>query len=659
MSITNVYSLLPGEVLEPGGPTGLGDYSPNLRVPFQAWNRLEGRPRTQSVDKSLVAEVYDPLWFFTRQWQMGELKGEDSGSAILAKVAYSATKPSHFSTQATADLQPIDNLHLPSAMQKMPVQLNVQQRAHLGSIFLKMCRAAGLTTATFLSDLCAIAAFPEFEISGTDSWVDEMQAVKFNADSKLVRYTSMYKNRVPDGSLVYAMFAQNETSFLALFSTLTPVAMADLKAKYNEVVLGLYPAIEIPAAESNWKPQDLGFEYRMGYPVETNNGVETLQLGNTLHTEAIADWFCADYVKHSNADVLAPVNSTSLQNYKREELFTVIPTSARFKGMPAKRWWEMEDAAINLGAAGGEFNEVVKQIVAEFATVYSNDWMVLPMRRKELELVNIKGVMVKDIFGEYTYVKNTLTGDESDTDARPYEWNLFHHERTFAPEQMSTNEPHASLHSSMVMGSARAIAKGEEIERVEFIRDEMDNRVWAVESTIADSVAGSRPGRVVSDELQQYLDKLVSDNANNTETPSDVLLQYRLANNVSEHYIPFVPVRCALNGGEIDGRSIELRRAWLPRKQSLFGEPESRIRPRTSVLRYRINDNDTPDATYPRYALKEELIPRSGLTITDRYCYARSADGKIHLWLSRNVKNGAEAGSAELGYDGVMNKNVK
>lgn len=34
-------------------------------------NRLEGLPRSEAFDRTLRAEVADPLWMLTRQWQLG------------------------------------------------------------------------------------------------------------------------------------------------------------------------------------------------------------------------------------------------------------------------------------------------------------------------------------------------------------------------------------------------------------------------------------------------------------------------------------------------------------------------------------------------------------------------------------------------------------
>src|SRR5207245_7558878 len=52
------------------------------------WNRLEPRPRSPgSVRDTLAARVRDPVWMLTRQWQMGEFRGEDAGSPANVRIA--------------------------------------------------------------------------------------------------------------------------------------------------------------------------------------------------------------------------------------------------------------------------------------------------------------------------------------------------------------------------------------------------------------------------------------------------------------------------------------------------------------------------------------------------------------------------------------------
>ncbi|MCA1711795.1 MAG: hypothetical protein LC789_09255, partial [Actinobacteria bacterium] len=66
------------------------------------YNRLEGRPRTRSFDRSLRAEVRDALWMCTRQWQLGEYAADDSGSPIITKVHVEHTRLTDFGARDTA-----------------------------------------------------------------------------------------------------------------------------------------------------------------------------------------------------------------------------------------------------------------------------------------------------------------------------------------------------------------------------------------------------------------------------------------------------------------------------------------------------------------------------------------------------------------------------
>src|SRR6266487_3461876 len=56
------------------------------------WNRLEGRPRSQSFERALQAEVRDALWMLTKQWQIGEFRGSDAGSPVFAKLLIDTTR---------------------------------------------------------------------------------------------------------------------------------------------------------------------------------------------------------------------------------------------------------------------------------------------------------------------------------------------------------------------------------------------------------------------------------------------------------------------------------------------------------------------------------------------------------------------------------------
>src|SRR4051812_39356106 len=51
-----------------------------------SWTRLEPQVRTPDMGRANSARLFDPVWLMTRQWQMGEFQGEDTGSPISARI---------------------------------------------------------------------------------------------------------------------------------------------------------------------------------------------------------------------------------------------------------------------------------------------------------------------------------------------------------------------------------------------------------------------------------------------------------------------------------------------------------------------------------------------------------------------------------------------
>src|SRR5687768_4073344 len=100
------------------------------RIPtLVMWNRLEGRPRRADFTRALKAEVRDPLWMITRQWQMGEFIGEDAGSPVTAKVAWTTDEVTEL--HSPGGVLPYDReLPLEAIIEARPVDLTRDQRFH-------------------------------------------------------------------------------------------------------------------------------------------------------------------------------------------------------------------------------------------------------------------------------------------------------------------------------------------------------------------------------------------------------------------------------------------------------------------------------------------------------------------------------------------------
>src|SRR2546421_10475661 len=96
------------------------------------WNRLEGRPRAHDFDRSLRAEIRDPLWMLCRQWQFGEFDGEDTGSAVIAKTQVATARLDRFAGRQGAAVPYDERLPLETRVEREPVPLDLLPRAPRG-----------------------------------------------------------------------------------------------------------------------------------------------------------------------------------------------------------------------------------------------------------------------------------------------------------------------------------------------------------------------------------------------------------------------------------------------------------------------------------------------------------------------------------------------
>src|ERR1019366_1191868 len=98
------------------------------------WTRLEPHPCDGSMQRSLQAQVRDPLWLLARQWQLGELAGEDAGSPVQATMSMQSRPLTGYAPNdsGVADVAFEETLALETHVERVPVTLNVRGSAQLG-----------------------------------------------------------------------------------------------------------------------------------------------------------------------------------------------------------------------------------------------------------------------------------------------------------------------------------------------------------------------------------------------------------------------------------------------------------------------------------------------------------------------------------------------
>src|SRR6266849_3401143 len=109
-------------------------FSPSITT----WNRLESRPRSHDFDRSLRAEVRDPLWMLCRQWQFGEFDGEDAGSAVGAKTQLAIGRINRFAGKDLKAVAYDDRLPLETRVEHEAIPFNLMNRAQMGRYWLRL-----------------------------------------------------------------------------------------------------------------------------------------------------------------------------------------------------------------------------------------------------------------------------------------------------------------------------------------------------------------------------------------------------------------------------------------------------------------------------------------------------------------------------------------
>jgi hypothetical protein len=191
-------------------------------------------------------------------------------------------------------------------------------------------------------------------------------------------------------------------------------------------------------------------------------------------------------------------------------------------------------------------------------------------------------------------------------------------------------------------------------ETVTLVRDETADMVWAIERRVADGLGGGQDGieaaRRFTAALQAVLEEARVEvlppegAAPAPPDPAAPKLRYRLGTEVSESWIPFLPVHA-----DAGLRAIRLQRASMPRFVDPAADPQL-VRPRTTILRHGLSDQD--EVLEP-YWLNEEEVPRTGVTVSGALRRARWLDGRTVVWHGRTVATGRGEVDSGLRFDVV------
>jgi hypothetical protein len=590
-------------------------------------DRLEARPRSQSFDRALRAEVRDPLWMLTKQWQMGEFRGSDAGSPVFAKLQLNTTRLTKYQP-ASGPVQAFDSdLPIEPQVERRPVTLHRQKRIVALDLCLVIARQWFALIATVADYRAAfIAAYPIPKPDPTQA-----QNVDVCAHPESYDTFQALAGRAMDGGALLE-YLRADPSHHA-YDGVTGIAAGDQKALDDQAARLLAWAarfVEQPTASDDaWVPSSLDYEFAVSAP--RADGSEAVYVADA-YASANLDWYSLDLERGNKGLGSAAGEPTGVTG---TALSTTIPIPVSFSGMPNTRWWTFEDHATNFGDVDASTTDLAKLLFLEFALVYSNDWFVIPCTLPSGTLAQVEGLAVTNTFGERLWIEAADQGAGSAWGR----WTLF----TVDVRNDSSGSAAADT-TLLLLPTLANSQQGAVLEEVFLIRDEVANMAWGVEKTVPLVSGISRPGAEVGKQTFNYLQALIPAAA--APPPLAAPVRYQAMNSVPENWIPLIPVNVPGSN-----RQIQLQRAAMPRILAGDANPVQKVQPTTSLLRQGLDLS--PAQTY---FLHEEEVPRAGARLTQYFKRTRWTHGEVLTWLRVQKLTGRGEGASGLGFDLLVDK---
>lgn len=556
------------------------------RIPsITAYNRLEASPRTADFARSLKAEIRDPLWMLTRQWQFGEFEGEDAASPVSAKIAGTHTRVERVAFPGDDVFAFEADIPLETQVERETVRPNLWLATQMARMVLRSMRDEGLIGHRDRF----IGHYPlAYVIDGND--LDALQ-LRAAVEGVLFDGFALWRdiNTTSGSGTAFDVWMTSEgisTTDQNRFREIADLFSAWFARTYSQPV----------SNRSAWLPSQLEYQFAVG-PSQLQQRLTADQ-----YSQGHLDWYSFDV----DSGRRPPVSGQPPPNVA-ENVVSFIPAPISFKGMPNPRFWTFEDAQIDFGRIDTSATGLLHMLLAEFGLIYGNDWFMLPYPLDVNTICRIDGMTVRDVFGQHTLVRAAGRGREEDWQR----WAMFRHTDTSASSDANL------YYLAPAIGSA---LDGSPLEQVNFLRDEMANLVWAVETTVP-----SQSGTGVSGNEMALTDKLP---APFVPVNDKVVIRYVAGTTVPDNWIPFIPVR-------IEGsvREIRLQRARLPAAKGALG-----------VL---LTEKAAP------YYINEEEIPRAGVIVQRSFQRTRWFDGRTYLWIGRRKDAGKGEGWSNLRFDRI------
>jgi len=516
--------------------------------------RIEPRrsPR-EDLQRGFAAEVADPAWFLGRQWQMGEHQGENAGSPVRVRIDYS---------RAPLEESPDRPGEFPGKVEGRPItpaEAIVEGEPDDWWTLGRRIRL-GLSAAPLVD----AAALPADQNITLRLRADEQEGAEEPLDlpPPFEVFSDGYDGR--------ALFRATQSGALANGSPL-PVSLRN--ALVNN---GIFTEVPTTLRVDHWGAKELVYAAKL-----TSGGTT---LAAERHDGGDVDWWSLE--AQGPLDVVpAP-----------EPLFA-RPTRFRYPGAPHPRWWQIEDAAVDIGGFPPDRSHFPTMLLLDLILAHSDDWFTAPIRPPDGRIGDVLAlhrVVVTDIFDEEFEIEP------------PQDWSLF---KVQGLENTTL---------ALVPTVATPLA-GEAIEQVTLGTDEDANLLFAVEER--------SDGR----HLASLTAEPAAPPADRPDFGGRTGYLYRPSTAVPHHWHPYV-----IDETHAERRFVQARLANYTKLPAAGMPPVSdedwlAPEPRARLL----HDDRANPPDEPIHQIAPSTVPVQGLRLDRRYVLGRRSDGAPVLWVQR------------------------
>ncbi|MGH9969848.1 MAG: hypothetical protein ACREBG_18925 [Pyrinomonadaceae bacterium] len=350
--------------------------------------------------------------------------------------------------------------------------------------------------------------------------------------------------------------------------------------------------VPLAAFGADAPPEDSPFawdSHRLNYHTRFETADRPLVVRD--HHGGPMDWYSAD------ADAAAAPGAPPAA-----QISSCVPTPLEYPGAPHSRFWEIEDAQVDIGGYPPDTAHFATMLLVELVYSHGDDWFLFPITAHAGHIATIQSLSVTDSFGR------SYSSDDLENGAVKYPG-------LHAPSDFTLFKCNGLSEASLVLWPvAESPLESGPLERVQFGVDEHSNVLWALERII---------------DARQVDRVPVEANASHPNYPAPAPIG-DTTKAKSYVYLPAVGIESRWHPYELDWTAVD-ELSFVQRGLADYSQQFPRPLPHPGAEVLKAGTRATPEL----HRIDAATLSRGGLELERRWQLARDMEGRPVLWIQR------------------------